>query len=145
MSEKITTVERQIDAPPSRVWELLTDADSYDRWNDAVIDIEGPIETGNTIKLVSVVNPDRTFKLKVVDMEPTRRMVWADGMPFGLFKGERTYTLAPADGGTEFTMTEEYSGLLSGLIVKSIPDMTDSFEQFADGLKRAAETRTGGA
>jgi hypothetical protein len=28
---------------------------------------------------------------------------------------------------------------LSGLITKTIPDMTDSFNQFADGLKAAAE------
>ena len=28
---------------------------------------------------------------------------------------------------------------LSGLITRTIPDMTDSFNQFADGLKTAAE------
>lgn len=42
---------------------------------------------------------------------------------------------------TEFSMEEVFSGLLEPLISKSIPDMTDSFEQFADGLKRAAEAR----
>ena len=36
-------------------------------------------------------------------------------------------------------MTEEFTGPLSGLIARSIPDMTDSFNQFADGLKAAAE------
>ena len=34
-----------------------------------------------------------------------------------------------------------FLGPLAPLITKSIPDMTDSFEQFADGLKSAAESR----
>jgi hypothetical protein len=37
-------------------------------------------------------------------------------------------------------MKEEFSGLLEPMISKSIPDMTESFELFADGLKRAAES-----
>ena len=61
------------------------------------------------------------------------------GCRFGLFKCERTYRLRDRDGGTEFSMTEVFSGPLSGLISKSIPDLTDSFNQFADGLKTAAE------
>ena len=36
-------------------------------------------------------------------------------------------------------MTEVYTGPLAGLITKTIPDMTDSFDKFADGLKSAAE------
>jgi hypothetical protein len=34
-------------------------------------------------------------------------MVWVGGMPLGLFKGTRTFTLAPGQGGaTQFTMRE---------------------------------------
>lgn len=63
-------------------------------------------------------------------------------MPLGLFRGVRTFEVAPrVDGSSDFTMTEVYSGLWAPLITKSIPDMTDSFEMFADGLKAAAETR----
>jgi hypothetical protein len=36
-------------------------------------------------------------------------------------------------------MTEEYTGLLAGLFTKAIPDLTESFDLFADGLKVAAE------
>ena len=32
---------------------------------------------------------------------------------------------------------------LSGLITRTIPDMTDSFNQFTDGLKTAAEATPG--
>lgn len=133
------SVTRAIDAPPQKVWDLLADAESWADWNPAVISILGPIEVGNKVELVSIVNPKRTFKLKVVSMDAPRRMAWADGMPLGLFKGERVYEVQAEGAGSVFSMVEEYTGLLSGLISKSIPDMTDSFEQFADGLKAGAE------
>lgn len=60
----------------------------------------------------------------------------------GSVPGVRTYQLEPAGAGTAFSMTEEFSGPLSGLIVRSIPDLTESFRQFADGLKAAAESAT---
>ncbi len=132
-------VSRSISAPISEVWALLTDATTYEAWNPAVISIEGAIEVGETISLVSIVNPKRSFNLKVTEMDAPKRMVWSDGMPLGLFRGDRTYELVEREGATTFSMTEEYSGLLAPLITKTIPDMTDSFEQFADGLKAAAE------
>ncbi|HSM44754.1 MAG TPA: SRPBCC domain-containing protein [Acidimicrobiia bacterium] len=136
------TVSRTIDASPDVIWELLTDADSYPEWNPAVLGIEGDIREGRRIGLTSIVDPERQFKLNVSDVEPPRRMVWSDGMPLGLFKGVRTFEVAPKDdGSSRFTMTEVYSGLMAPLITKSIPNMTDSFEKFADGLKAAAETR----
>ncbi len=132
-------VEREIAAPAQRIWDLLTDGPNYTSWNPAVLSLEGPIAQGQTIALVSIVDPKRTFKLKVAEMAAPNRMVWSDGMPLGLFTGRRTYLLEEQGETTRFSMTEEFSGPLSGLITKAIPDMTDSFNQFADGLKTAAE------
>jgi uncharacterized protein YndB with AHSA1/START domain len=136
------TVSRRINASPEKVWALLTDTAGYRAWNRAVISIEGTIATGNTVSLVSTANPKRTFKLRVTEMAAPRRMVWSDGMPLGLFKGERTYLVEPREGVTHFEMTEEYTGLLSGLFTKAIPDLTESFNVFADSLKAAAEAPT---
>lgn len=86
-------VSRRIDAPADRVWGLLTDSSSYRDWNSAVVSIEGTIALGNTISLVSIVNPKRVFTLKITDVARPNRLVWSDGMPLGLFKGERTYRL----------------------------------------------------
>lgn len=133
-------VSRRINAPADRVWSLLTDAASYRDWNGAVLSIDGTIAKGNTISLVSVVNPKRTFKLRITEMARPNRLVWSDGMPLGLFKGERTYRLDERDGATDFSMTEEFRGLLAGVLTKAIPDMTESFNLFADSLKTAAET-----
>lgn len=133
------SVSRTIGAPPTVVWALLTDASTYPDWNPAVLSITGTMGAGSTVKLVSVASPKRTFSLTVSGVEAPHRMVWSDGMPLGLFRGTRTYLLQPVDAGTTFSMTEEFTGALSGLIARSIPDLTPSFEQFADGLKSEAE------
>ena len=132
-------VTRTINAPAEKLWALLTDATGYTSWNPTIVSLEGNIAVGERISLVSTVNPKRAFKLNVVEVSP-EKMVWSDGMPLGLFKGERTFTVTPTDGGSEFSMREVYTGLLAPLITKTIPDMTDSFTEFADGLKKAAET-----
>jgi hypothetical protein len=135
-------VGRTIAAPQQVVWDLLTNAATYRDWNPAVLGIEGEISEGATIRLTSIVNPDRQFRLYVSDVDAPRRMVWSDGMPLGLFRGVRTFELlSQGEHVTEFTMEEVYSGLMAPLITRSIPDLTESFEKFADGLKEAAESR----
>ena len=139
MTEYGTTVT--IAAPPERVWEILTHAEAFARWNSTIVSLDGTIAEGETIALVSTVNPKRTFKLAVSEVEAPNSMVWSDGMPLGLFSGRRTFTVrATTDGDTEFSMREVYSGLLAGLITKTIPDMTESFEAFAADLRTEAET-----
>ena len=128
-----------IKASPEAVWALLTDAPNYQSWNPSVDRVEGTIGLGNTIKVFVKVNPGRAFPVKVTVFEKPRRMVWSGGMPLGLFKGERTYTLAPNGGTTRFEMKEIYSGPMLGMIWKSIPDLGPSFTQFTEGLKARAE------
>lgn len=138
------SVKRDIQASPEVIWGYLTDASSYPEWNPAVLGIDGDIAEGERIRLTSIVNPNRQFTLRVSDVDAPRRMVWWDGMPLGLFKGVRTFELRPGQGdATEFSMEEVYSGLMAPLITKSIPDMTESFNQFADGLKAASESHGG--
>jgi hypothetical protein len=134
-------VTRTIDADAETVWSLLTDVAAWREWNPTIVDIDGAIREGEKVRLVSTANPKRAFKLAVTSMTPPHEMVWADGMPLGLFRGVRTYRLTPdSAGSTEFSMEEVYSGLLAPLITKAIPDLSDSFTEFADGLKAAAES-----
>jgi len=138
------SVTRSIDAPAERIWVLLTDVEEQQRWNTTIVSMEGEIVEGGTVKLVSSVNAKRTFSLAVSDVSAPNRMTWSDGMPLGLFRGVRTFELDERDGATRFTMTETYSGILSGLISRSIPDMTQTFSDYADALKAAAEAPTDG-
>ena len=127
-----------IKAKPDRVWALMTNAADFPRWNSTIKSIEGKIALGQTIKLVAVISPTRTFNLKVIEFVPEKKMVWSDGN--AMFKGVRTYTTTPkADGSTDFTMSEEYTGLMLPMIAGSLPDFGPIFEQYAADLKKELE------
>ncbi len=128
-----------IAADAETVWAVLTDGDAYTSWDSGVIGLEGRIAEGEKLKVTSSANPGRAFPVEVVELDRPRRMVWQGGMPLGLFKGVRTFSLEPAATGTRFHTREEYSGPLAPLIGRSIPDLQPSFDQFAAGLKARAE------
>jgi hypothetical protein len=131
-----------IRSSPEKIWKLITDGPGFPAWNPTVDRVEGTIAPGQTIKVFVKVNPGRAFPVKVTQFEPGRRMVWSGGMPLGLFKGERTYELTPAeDGLIRFNMREEYSGPMLPMIWRTIPDLGPSFQEFAQSLKAAAEKR----
>jgi hypothetical protein len=130
-----------IEATPDTIWTILTDAPNLSNWDSGVERVEGKIAPGETIKVFVKVNPGRAFPVKVTEFVPGQKMVWSGGMPLGLFKGVRTYTLSPQGSGrTKFTMREEYTGPLLPMIWRSIPDLGPSFQQFASGLKSRAES-----
>lgn len=129
-----------INAPPERIWSVLTDGTSYPEWDPYCERIEGRIAAGEKIKAFTSLSPGRAFPVTVTAFEPGKRMVWTGGMPLGLFTGERTFTLAPGrEGKTEFTVREVFSGPLLGMFAKSLPDMTEPFREFVEGLKKRAE------
>jgi len=133
-------VGRTIDAPPDVVWLVLTDPLSYPSWNSTVVSLEGAIQPGQRIELVSKIAPKRTFKLEVTAYEPPRRMVWEDGGKS--FRGVRTFLLQPnAAGGTDFTMKEAFTGSMMKMIAPKLPDFGADFEVFARDLETEAERR----
>ena len=127
-----------VKAGTERVWELMTNAADFPRWNSTVKSIEGKIASGQTIKLVAAISPDRVFNLNIIEFVPQKRMVWSDGN--AMFKGVRTYTLTPKpDDSTDFTMSEVYTGLMLPMIAGSLPDFGPTFEKYLTDLKREAE------
>lgn len=138
MFSLVCGVEVNVLASAERIWKLLTDAGDYPRWNSTVTSIEGQIREGETLRL-RVPGTDRTFTPKVSGVVVNQRMIWTGGFK-PVFIGVRTFELTPrADGITDFTMSERFSGLMLPLIKGSLPDFGPVFEQFANDLKREAE------
>jgi uncharacterized protein YndB with AHSA1/START domain len=130
----------EIAAPPEAVWSVLVDGAAWPTWDSGVDGVDGRIAQGEKITIRSKANPGRAFPVKVTAFEPGRRLEFSGGMPLGLFRGVRTYTLAPVGAGTRFHMREEYTGPLLGLIWRSMPDLQPSFDRFAAGLKGRVES-----
>jgi hypothetical protein len=133
-------VSINIRATPEQIWELLTNAADFPRWNSTVTSIRGSIAQGEKLELRVPIS-DRTFSPKVTELVPMARMVWSDGFA-PMFKGERTFTLtAREDGTTDFDMVEIFSGLMLPMIKGSLPDFGPVFDRYAQDLKMEAERR----
>lgn len=130
-----------INASPDKIWKILTDAPNFPNWEPNVIRIEGTIALGEKITVYTKLSPNRAFPVTVSEFVPGKKMVWSSNMPLGLFKGERTFSLTPkSKGKVEVVTREEFSGLLLPIIGRTIPDLSESFQNFAAGLKKQAET-----
>jgi hypothetical protein len=132
-------VKRMINVGPEKVWSILTNRQLLVEGGFGILKLEGDIKLNSKIKLWTEVNPGRVFPLQVMTFNPTSLMIWEGGMPFGLFKGVRRFVLEGIGTGCSFHMREDYSGLLAGMIGRSIPDLLPSSDKFSDALKFHAE------
>ena len=138
----------QIAASPETVWAVLADTAAWASWDSGVESVDGSVALGAKITIRSKAAPGRAFPVKVTTLDAPQKLVFTGGMPLGLFRGVRTYTLTPKAGGTLFHMREEYTGAMlgvisksmPGVISKSMPDLQPSFDQFAAGIAKRAES-----
>ncbi len=131
-------VEVDVRASAERIWQILTDAEDFPRWNSTVSGIDGQIREGEKIR-VHAPGTARTFTPTITGVVPDRRMTWTGGFA-PMFKGVRTFELTPrSDGSTTFAMKERFSGLMMPLVKRSLPDFGPIFEAYANDLRHEAE------
>ncbi len=129
-----------IAAPAAAVWKVLVDGAAWPTWDSGVNAVAGTIALGEKVTIKAAVGGDRAFPVEVVTFDAPHKLVFSGGMPLGLFRGVRTYTLTTEGAKTLFHMREEYTGAILGAIWKSIPDLGPSFQRFVTGLKKRVES-----
>ena len=132
-------VSRLIAATAERVRAILTDIDRLMSGDFGMQSLTGRLAPSGQITLRPDIAPGRALRPRVAEWSPPNRMVWIGGTALGLFTGRRTFTLTPDDGRTRFEMSEAASGWLTPLILRSMLDLTPSFEAFAAALAQRAE------
>src|ERR1700676_2168026 len=98
---KTVSAAIEIQAPPMKVWEVLTDLGCYRDWNPLFPEAAGEVAVGNRLTLKSVA-PDgrvRTVRPMVVAAEHGTELRWRASIP-GIIGGEHRFALSPVDGGT---------------------------------------------
>ena len=136
---KSYTAAETIQATPEQLWQLLTDAGSYSEWDNGINNVEGSI-TENSHITVHPKGDSSPHDITVTEIAPERRMVWREGMPLGLFREVRTFRLlSEREGTTRVSISEEVSGPLSMFRKKRLEAVQGELDQFAAGLKAAAE------
>ena len=137
---KVSSATAEITASPEKVWHILTDAAKYSEWDEGLISLEGKIAPAEKLTIYAKIAPKRAFNVTVSEFVPNSKMVWSSGMPLGLFKGNRSFTLEPLGSGkVKFTLREVISGLLLPMIGGSIPDLNPTFATFVNAMKARAE------
>jgi hypothetical protein len=131
--------ETLIAAPAEEVWSIITDGAAYASWDSGVTKLDGTIADGQKIKVYAAVANGRAFPVKVAFDPPGRVMTWSGGMPLGLFRGVRTFTLTAENGSTRLSVTEEFTGPMLKVMARSMPDLQPSFDQYVAGVRARAE------
>jgi hypothetical protein len=135
-----------VPAPPAVVWEVLTDVDSYARWN-TLLSVEGEFAVGNTVsaRLSMPGLPTVRLRPEITAVEPGRTVRWRSSL-FGV-EAEHAFLVEPvSDGTTRFVQTESFDGPVAEFVVGRLERrIRRGFEQMNVGLRRrAVELRGGG-
>jgi hypothetical protein len=143
MSEIHTSVD--VDAPPERVWEVLTDFEQYAEWNPFARVVGRPnVGAHLNVELTPPNGRSMRFRPEVTVVESEREFRWLGHLFVpGLFDGEHRYVLEPLDDGsrTRLTHAERFSGVFAGLLLRFVGDDTEAgFRQMNESLKRRAES-----
>jgi uncharacterized protein YndB with AHSA1/START domain len=62
---KAFTVKTSIRATPERIWDLLTDAPGYIRWNNTVQKVDGKVAPRERVTVYPKINPGHASPVKV--------------------------------------------------------------------------------
>lgn len=141
---KILETDIQIDAPPSRVWSILVDLQTYREWNPFIKSAKGNVSIGERLEvLMSPPNgKEMTFKPTVRSVIEHAEFSWLGRLGFpGIFDAEHIFTLSGNDKGCLLVQKEKFKGLLVPLLWSSLDrDTRAGFERMNHALKERAES-----
>lgn len=113
-------MQREAEAPPARVWEALTDIDSWHEWMPNLVRIEklteGPLREGSRWREVrKMFGREAAEVFEVRELEPGRRMeLYVDGSLGSSKRGEYRFVhTVEARGGVASTV--KLAGSIGGM------------------------------
>jgi hypothetical protein len=135
--------EIEIDAPPERVWAVVTEFAAYPEWNPFIRRIDGELRVGARLE-VRIEPPGAratTFKPTVRAVESDRELRWLGRLLVpGIFDGEHSLLIEPREGGrSRFVQSERFSGVLVGPFKGMLAKTEGGFEQMNAALKARVE------
>ena len=139
-----TRIEKRVgvQATSDRIWELISDLPSWDRWNPHETEASGAIAFGGVLNMTERLPglADRRVQARVGEWQPRAQLVWAEKRGF-LFNTVRYFEIEELEKGSCIVA----SGLIfSGLRGEMFHDkhrnaLRRVHEAIAEGLRRAAE------
>ena len=141
MGEISTSVS--IEAPPSAVWDVLMDFDSYPEWNPFIRSIDGEPVVGGKIEALLGASGKKPMKFAptVQELSSPSTFSWLGSFGFkGVFDGRHAFELEETTEGTLFHQHEEFSGILAPIALPALRKATTrGFNEMNQALKARVE------
>jgi len=142
ITQRAIQAEIVINAPASKVWQVLIDFKAYPQWNPFIRQVTGTMEPDEQLT-VQMYSGNRTisFSPTVLVVQPERELRWI-GRVFipGIFDGEHSFVIEPLGGNqVRLIQSEKFNGLLVPFSGSLLDDAKRSFQEMNRALKVQAE------
>ena len=137
--------EIEISAPPSKVWDIITDINKWQEWSPIINASHGEASVGTKLSITMMGKEEGKDGPKyspiITDLKEPNYFRWRAHMLAGfIFTNDKIFELEETKSGTRLTHTETFKGLLApifcGQMEKGVPPMLNSMNQ---ALKELAE------
>ncbi len=143
---KEVRTEIYIESTAEWVWRVLTDFESYPKWNPFIRSIErSELKTGARPKVCMQLadGKQNTFWPVLVKVVPAAQLAWRrGGLLSTFFDYEHKFEIEPSRTGVLFIQCLQFSGLLAPLLAGSVAgNMRQGCEDMNTSLKRVAQAK----
>lgn len=134
-----------INAPPEKVWDIVTDIESWQEWSPTINGSEGEAAVGSTLSITMMSkDPDKDgprYNPKIIHLDRPTYFHWRAHMMAGfIFTNDKIIELEATAVGTKVTHTETFKGLMvplmRGQLEKGVPPILNMMNE---ALKNTAE------
>ena len=112
LGHKSVHAELVIEAPPEKIWAVLTDAPSYAEWNPVFVEVNGEYGEGKTMtyQMKDPKGAVTEVKAEIIKFAPNEELNQFGGMR-GILTFDHHWILEPVEGGTKVIQHEDYRGI----------------------------------
>jgi len=115
--------ETTVEAPPSVVWGVLVDVESYPEWNPVLRVWGDPVEGERLWALLLDRDlPPTPFRPTVTHFDPGHELRWRTEFPLGTVTAEHSFRVEPAPEGSRFVQSERFEGSLVDPVLRRLSD-----------------------
>ena len=136
------SISVDIDAPPDRVWNVMSDGERWPEWTKSVTSVKvfgKPLRVGSRAIIKQPGFPHAFWK--VTELVPGRSFTWVSWAP-GM-KVFAKHSVEPIGVGARATLSLRFEGMLGGWFGKRTKDVNNRYLAMeAAGLKSRSEMKS---
>lgn len=130
-----------IDAPPERVWAVMSDVERWPEWTASISSIRRldgrPFGQGSRVLIRQPRLPPNYST--VTEFEPRRSFTWVSKSPGVVATGR--HVIEPLGDGSRVTLSIHFGGILGWFVARLVAGLTERYIRMeAEGLKKKTET-----